>query len=185
VATASLHVAGALAPAAGVRERPPALRYAGRSAEVSDTPTLLQRIGAGDRGAVAECIDHYSGLVWSLARRALPNEADAEDAVQEIFMELWRVAGRFDPGRAGEVTFVSMLARRRIADRVRRDRREPAREVFDAERHGLSEDAHARLDADLETGRPLGTVKSHLRRGMNKVRDALGTRAAGAGREHR
>ncbi len=83
------------------------------------TDTLLQRIAGGDRSAVAACIDTYSGLVWSLARRFLQNEADAEETVQEIFLELWEKAARFDPGVAGEVTFVSMIARRRLIDRRR------------------------------------------------------------------
>lgn len=65
------------------------------------------------------CIDQYGALVWSLARRFLRSGADAEDAVQEIFIDLWRSAGRFDPAVSSEVTFVAMIARRRLIDRVR------------------------------------------------------------------
>lgn len=72
-----------------------------------------------------DAIDRYSGLVWSLARRMCPTRADAEDAVQEIFIELWRCAERFDERVASEPTFVSMVARRRLVDRLRAATRKP------------------------------------------------------------
>ena len=58
-------------------------------------------------------------------------EADAEEAVQEIFLELWEKAARFDPAVAGEVTFVSMIARRRLIDRRRKLDNEPIAEALD------------------------------------------------------
>lgn len=72
-----------------------------------------------------EAIDRYSGLVWSLARRMCPTRADAEDAVQEIFIELWRCADRFDRSVASEPTFIAMIARRRLVDRLRAASRKP------------------------------------------------------------
>ena len=77
---------------------------------------LLTRIAAGDHCAVDECLTRYGGLVWTLARRHLPNRAEAEEAVQEIFIDLWRHAGRFDERIASELTFVAMIARRRLID---------------------------------------------------------------------
>jgi RNA polymerase sigma factor (sigma-70 family) len=82
--------------------------------------SILQRIASGDQKAVAECLDRYGGLVWSLARQFLGNSGEAEDAVQEIFIELWKCAGRFDEHTATEATFVAMIARRRLIDRRRR-----------------------------------------------------------------
>lgn len=67
-----------------------------------------------------ECLDQYGGLVWSLARRLSPGRDEAEDGVQEVFIDLWRHAGRFDPERASEATFVATIARRRLIDRHRR-----------------------------------------------------------------
>src|SRR5450432_2250571 len=58
---------------------------------------LLHRVAAGDSAAVRECIAQYGGLVWSLSRRLSRSEADAEDAAQEIFLDLWKSAARFDP----------------------------------------------------------------------------------------
>jgi len=86
---------------------------------------ILNRIAEGDAEAVQECLDQYGGLVWSLARRLTNTESDAEDAVQEIFVEIWRKAERYDPNIAAESTFIAMLARRRLIDRIRRLKRDP------------------------------------------------------------
>ena len=171
--------------------------------------SFLQRISNGDQSAVAGCIETYSGLVWSLARRFLVNEADAEEAVQEIFLELWEKAHRYDPGVAAEATFVSMIARRRLIDRRRKLSTEPIAEPLDEVEHSLSEDAQGVLEANAEmervvgiirtlkpeqqevinmaswlgmshgaiaeqTGIPLGTVKSHVARGLSTIRQVLG-----------
>lgn len=97
-------------------------------------PSILERVAAGDAAAVDECLKRYGGLVWSLARRFSTDRADAEDAVQDVFVELWRAAGRFDPGAGSEITFVAMLARRRLIDRLRRRQRAPAAEALPDER---------------------------------------------------
>jgi len=83
--------------------------------------SLLQRISAGDEGAISACLDEYGDLVWRLARRYL-NRADAEieDAVQEVFIELWVSADRYDPARGGEPAFVATVAHRRLTDYQRR-----------------------------------------------------------------
>lgn len=86
--------------------------------------SLLTRIANGDTGAVDECIDRYGGLVWSLARRLSSSLADAEDAVQEVFVDLWKNADRYRGEIAGEPTFVAMIARRRLIDRLRKSGRE-------------------------------------------------------------
>jgi RNA polymerase sigma-70 factor (ECF subfamily) len=86
-------------------------------------PPLLARVAAGDGAAVREVIARYGNLVWSIARRF--ELADAEDAVQEIFLDLWKSAGRFDPALGSEVTFIATIARRRLIDRRRTRRRRP------------------------------------------------------------
>ncbi len=82
--------------------------------------SILQRIGAGDTSAVRECVLVYGARVWSIARRFSATPADAEDAAQEIFVALWKSAHRFDPSKAEEGTFVTMIARRRMIDGLRR-----------------------------------------------------------------
>lgn len=168
--------------------------------------SVLQRVGTGDGAAVRECIERYGGLVWSLARRMAASDADAEDAVQEIFIALWKGASRFDPAVASEATYVSMIARRRLIDRARvsgrkikpealtdasaapaaRSGAETGEEAAKAARvvqelpaeqqrvlrlsiyQGLSHDQIAQ-----STGLPLGTVKTHIRRALLRVRDIL------------
>lgn len=89
----------------------------------SPAPSLLARVGAGDATAVREVLATYGGLVWSIARRF--EAGDAEDAVQEIFLDLWKSAARFDANIASEAAFIAMIARRRLIDRRRTRRRRP------------------------------------------------------------
>ena len=178
-------------------------------------PTFLDRIAAGDSVAVGGCMEKYRGLVWSIARRFVRNHADAEDAVQEIFVELWRHAGRFDASLAAESTFVATVARRRLIDRYRRQSRRPAAVPLVGEPPVSSRSAADRLETmeDAQRARelleklqpeqrqvlemsfdrgmsqqeiadatrlPLGTVKTHARRGLIRLRQLLQAHPADA-----
>ncbi len=173
------------------------------------TQAILHRIASGDRNAVQECLTKYGGLVWSIARKMLRNSDEAEDAVQEVFVDIWKNAGRFDESQASETTFIAMIARRRIIDRIRYSTRrisadslddvllEPfnradkamqisveAQEAAEAMRKLRPEQqqvlqlsiiqgmSHQEI-ADA-TGMPIGTVKTHARRGLMQVRENLG-----------
>ncbi len=92
-------------------------------------PPLLPRVAGGDEAAVREVLARYGGIVWSLARRSDPQ--DAEDAVQEIFLDLWKSAARFDPAIASELAFIAMIARRRLIDRRRARARRPRVDPLD------------------------------------------------------
>ena len=87
--------------------------------------SVLQRIAGGDAAAVRECIEQYGALVWSLARRLSRSPSDAEDATQEIFLDIWRSAGRFDASQGSDKVFIAMIARRRLIDRLRKTSAEP------------------------------------------------------------
>ena len=95
------------------------------------TKSILERVGAGDTSAVNECMERYGDLVWSLGRRYLRNAADAEDAVQDIFIDIWRSAGRYDHNIASEVAFISTIARRRLIDKIRQAGRRPLTDSLD------------------------------------------------------
>ncbi|MCM2310964.1 MAG: sigma-70 family RNA polymerase sigma factor [Steroidobacteraceae bacterium] len=86
------------------------------------TDSVLARVARGDTKAVRECIDEFGGLVWAIARRMTRTRADAEDAVQEIFVDVWKSAGRFDAAQGSEKVFITTIARRRLIDRMRRGR---------------------------------------------------------------
>jgi RNA polymerase sigma-70 factor (ECF subfamily) len=84
--------------------------------------SILERVASGDPLAVRQCIDEFGGLVWAIARRMTRSRADAEDAVQEIFIDVWRSAARFDSRQGSEKVFITTIARRRLIDRIRRGR---------------------------------------------------------------
>jgi len=69
---------------------------------------------------VDACVREYGGLVWRLARKYLDQvPAEVEDAVQDVFLEIWLSAARFDPGKGREAAFVATIAHRRLIDRQR------------------------------------------------------------------
>ncbi len=184
--------------------------------EGSRARAILPDVARGDRAAVGRCMARYGALVWSIARRLSPTAADAEDATQEVFLDLWRSAARFDPARGSEPMFVTMITRRRLIDRLRAMRprlehelpglEEWTRQVpqeFRADRAAEAAIARAALETlppeqqriiDLSivhglshseiatrVGLPLGTVKTQVRRGLIKVRQALGIGRGGPG----
>ena len=83
---------------------------------------LMQGVAAGNPVAVAQLYDRFGSLVYRMAYQVLPGKDDAEDAVQEIFIRLWRTASRYDPTRAALVTWVMLISRRYMVDRLRRTR---------------------------------------------------------------
>lgn len=82
----------------------------------------LPRIASGDSLALRECIRRYLPVVRAIARGFRTSDADVEDAVQDVFVDLWRAAPRFDATRGSEIGFVRMLAYQRLVDRWRRTR---------------------------------------------------------------
>src|SRR5690606_6994966 len=93
-----------------------------RSAQLDADYELMQRVSLDDESAVSELYDRFGPLVYRMAHQMMPTRSDAEDAVQEIFVRLWRTAGRYDPKRAALVTWVMMLSRRILVDRLRRQK---------------------------------------------------------------
>ena len=86
---------------------------------------LMQRVGHGDEAAMSELYDRFVGLVYKAARQVLSSRAEADDAVQETFVRLWQTADRFDPHRAKLVTWVMLITRRHLIDRLRRKSARP------------------------------------------------------------
>jgi RNA polymerase sigma-70 factor (ECF subfamily) len=120
------------------------------------TAAVLERIASGDATAFSLCVDQHGDMIWSLARRFSSTAADAEDAVQEIFLHLWKAAGRYDAARGSEAVFIATLARRLLIDRYRARRRRPIEVAIDendpafeyhTETAALSSDAQRAADA--------------------------------------
>lgn len=237
VATPDAHdpgIHGAFAEADASSTSPPIAGRIRRSSEDREaipsggTPSgPLARLSAGDQRAAPEVVDAYGPLVWSLAIRSMPDRAEAEDAVQEIFVNVWRHADRYDPERGEEATFVAMIARRRLIDRHRQIARRPADRAGGGERldsvtadsarsaggsgrgtgsggasgiagveqagdvtavlramQELKSEQRDVLTLAIGSGRtyeqvavalemPLGTVKTHARRGLIRLREML------------
>jgi RNA polymerase sigma-70 factor (ECF subfamily) len=81
---------------------------------------LMSRVASGDEAAIGELYERFGALVFKAARQVLNSRSEAEDASQEIFVRLWKTADRFDPRRARLVTWVMLIARRHLIDRLRR-----------------------------------------------------------------
>lgn len=167
---------------------------------------ILERIAAGEQTAVEDCINQYGNLVWALAKKYTPSREDAEDAVQEIFTEIWQNADRYDSKKAKETTFITTIARRRLFDRLRKIYRRPQTTSLETTFSfgGFESDIFQKIEAEeilramsvlrpkqrellllniyegmshgeisAQTGVPLGTVKTHIRRGFEKIREVL------------
>jgi RNA polymerase sigma-70 factor (ECF subfamily) len=83
---------------------------------------LMQRVAINNETAVGELYDRFGSLVFRMAYQSMPTRSEAEDAVQEIFVRLWRTADRYDPRKAALVTWVMLLTRRHLVDKLRRKR---------------------------------------------------------------
>jgi RNA polymerase sigma-70 factor (ECF subfamily) len=84
-----------------------------------DLTTYIARVADGDQAAFASLYDLLSPSVYGVVRRVLRDPSQAEEVTQEIFVEIWRQAARFDPSRASVRTWAVMIAHRRAVDRVR------------------------------------------------------------------
>jgi len=89
--------------------------------EAENQKNLLAEVATGDSKAFEKLTKKYGNLIWSIARRYLSNQAEAEDAVQEIFLALWQSASRFDANKGSEITFIATIARRRLIDGLRKN----------------------------------------------------------------
>ncbi len=84
---------------------------------------LLRQIAAGDRVAFAEFYDRHSTLMFSVASKILSNSNEAEDVLQETFLQVWEKAGSFDSKLGKASSWVVILVRNKAIDRIRAGQR--------------------------------------------------------------
>ncbi|GGS01506.1 RNA polymerase sigma factor SigK [Streptomyces aureoverticillatus] len=99
-----------------------------------DADELLPLVARGDQKAFEELYGLVSGPVYGLVRRVLRDREQSEEVAQEVLLELWRTAARFDPARGTALAWILTLAHRRAVDRVRSARAAGERERREAER---------------------------------------------------
>jgi RNA polymerase sigma-70 factor (ECF subfamily) len=80
---------------------------------------LLTRVAQGDQQAFAELYDRTSSRVFGLVKRLLRDHAQSEEVTQEIFLEIWQTATRYDAGKGGAMSWMLTMTHRRAVDRVR------------------------------------------------------------------
>jgi RNA polymerase sigma-70 factor (ECF subfamily) len=99
-------------------------------AERRDPPldALLKRVAGGDHAAFEAVYDQMAGPVYGLIRQVLRDPAQSEEVSQEVLLEVWRSASRFDPSRGGAAAWMLTIAHRRAVDRVRSETASAERE---------------------------------------------------------
>jgi RNA polymerase sigma-70 factor (ECF subfamily) len=107
---------------------------------------LLRRIGGGDEKALGLAYERASRVVFGVALRMLRNEAEAEEVVVDVFLQVWRKAADFDPDRGSPTSWLLMIARSRVIDRFRSNRLRRCEQTLDefelpASGHGPQENS--------------------------------------------
>lgn len=87
--------------------------------ETASPDQLLARVAEGDEGAFEALYDAAAPVVYGITRRVLADDALAEEATQEVLVEVWQTAGRYDRGRGSALSWIATIAHRRAVDRVR------------------------------------------------------------------
>ena len=99
--------------------------------EQDELVTLLRALASGERDVLRQVYDRTSPKLYGICLRLLGNEAEAQDALQDVFTTIWTKARQFDPAKASAITWLCVLARNKAIDRLR-SRRDPGAPIDDA-----------------------------------------------------
>ena len=157
-----------------------------------DDVKLLKAIAARDEAALAQLYDRYRVILFGLLMRILNNREEAEDVLQEVFLQVWRKAEDFDENRGRPFTWLVTLVAEAGAREAVEEISDAATDAFKSEQRGLVSKALAQLpdeqkrplmlayfdgltQSEIAThlGAPLGTVKTRMRTGLMNLREQL------------
>jgi RNA polymerase sigma-70 factor, ECF subfamily len=133
--------------------RRPALSGAGaRRSQGDDLERALAAVARGDHSAFGTVYDRAAAAVLGTVRRVLRDPAQSEEVMQDVLLEVWRSAARFDPTAGSATAWIMMLAHRRAVDRVRSEQKATERELRAArasvEYDEVSDAVEARLEQE-------------------------------------
>ena len=94
----------------------------------ADLATCLRLVARGDADAFDAVYNQVAATVFGIVRRVVRDPAQSEEVTQDVLLEVWRNAAKFDPGRGSATAWVMTLAHRRAVDRVRSVQKESERE---------------------------------------------------------
>ena len=119
----------------------------------ADLDKLLTHVAKGDQAAFEMLYDRLAASVYGLIRKVLRNPSQAEEVTQEVLLEVWRTASRFDPARGSASTWVLTIAHRRAIDRVRAEEAATAREQRSAEVPATVDEVAETVEASMDAER--------------------------------
>jgi RNA polymerase sigma-70 factor (ECF subfamily) len=115
---------------------------------------LIRRVALGDEAAFEALYDAVAPTIFGLVRRVVRDPAQSEEVAQEVFVEVWQQAGRFDADRGKALSWILVIAHRRAVDRVRssqasadRDLRQGVRE-YQASYDDVASTVELRLESE-------------------------------------
>ena len=106
----------------------------------SDEPQWMTQIAQQDQTALSQLYDRYAQIIYSIAYRSLGSVEESEEVLMDVFAQVWRTADRYDQAKARVDTWLFMIARSRIYDRLR-----------SGQRRGKVKDALIAFDAVAQT----------------------------------
>ncbi|MGZ4433507.1 MAG: ECF RNA polymerase sigma factor SigK [Trebonia sp.] len=115
--------------------------------------TLLTHVAKGDQAAFEALYDQLGASVYGLIRKVLRNPSQAEEVAQEVLLEVWRTASRFDPARGSAATWMLTIAHRRAIDRVRAEEAAAAREQRTAQAPTTVDEVAGTVEASMDAER--------------------------------